>query len=141
MLPHLFMPDYDYYIWMDAVHKLLKHPKDIIENYLADDFDLGLFDHPSDRYCAYLEGQQVVNYGIDNPKYIANQLQLYTDQGLPHKYCLYEMACFVRKNNPATQKFGFMWWEQVCRFSSRDQIALPYVLWRMQEEILSLIHI
>ena len=135
MLPHLFMPDYDYYVWMDSCHKLLKHPKDIIENYLADDFDLGLFDHPSDKYCAYLEAQTVLEYGIDNPQYIADQIQFYQEEGFPRKYCLYEMACFFRKNNPVTQKFGFMWYEQVCRFSSRDQISLPYVLWRMKEEV------
>jgi len=45
------------------------------------------------------------------------------------------MSCFILRNNDVTRKMGMMWWEQICRFSSRDQISFPYILWRMRKEL------
>ena len=28
-----------------------------------------------------------------------------------------------------------MWWEQICRFSSRDQISFPFCLWKTKNKI------
>jgi len=28
-----------------------------------------------------------------------------------------------------------MWFEQICKFSSRDQISFPFVLWKMGDKL------
>ena len=30
-------------------------------------------------------------------------------------------------------KMALMWWEMICRYTSRDQISFPYVKWKMNE--------
>jgi hypothetical protein len=33
----------------------------------------------------------------------------------------------VQRNTHLTQRMGWKWWEQICMFSSRDQISFPFV--------------
>ncbi len=133
IIPSLYAPGYDYYVWMDAVHDLTVHPKDLVDDYLID-ADLSVFSHPY-RQCAYQEAKVCGNSKIDDTSYIRQQILYYQEAGFPVDYGLYEMSCFVLRNNEITRKMGMMWWEQICRFSSRDQISLPYVLWRMRKEL------
>jgi hypothetical protein len=34
-----------------------------------------------------------------------------------------------------TIDFGLAWFEQVCKFSSRDQLSFPFVLWNFEERL------
>ena len=44
---------------------------------------------------------------------------------------LFELPTFVLKNTPKIKELCLMWWEQICKYSSRDQLSLPYVLHRL----------
>ena len=133
IIPHLFAPDYDYYVWMDAIHDLTVHPKELIDDYLIDE-DMSVFSHPY-RQCAFTEAEVCATSHIEHISNIKNQLKHYSNVGFPRNYGLYEMSCFILRNNDVTRKMGMMWWEQICRFSSRDQISFPYILWRMRKEL------
>jgi len=131
--PSLFLPDYDYYIWMDACNCLSIDPKELIEGYVGES-DLGLFAHPH-RNCLYEEAQVIYQYELDLPEIVQDQMNAYKMSRFPSNYGLYELSCFIMKNNETTRKMGLMWWEQICRFSSRDQISFPFVLAQVQEEL------
>jgi hypothetical protein len=133
VLPSLFLPDYDIYVWIDSGHLIIKDPHAICKEHLRDN-DIAVFDHP-DRNCGYEEAQVVADMGIEDPEIISRQLQHFQSTGFPQNMGLYEMSCFIRRNNEATNRLGLMWWEIICRFSSRDQTTFPYVVWRMGEEI------
>ena len=45
----------------------------------------------------------------------------------PKNNGLYELPVRVQRNTKLTQQMGWMWWEQICMFSSRDQISFPFV--------------
>jgi len=45
----------------------------------------------------------------------------------PKNNGLYELPVRIQKNNGRTQQLALMWWEQICMFSSRDQISFPFV--------------
>jgi hypothetical protein len=49
----------------------------------------------------------------------------------PKNNGLYELPCSIRKNTEIINKMNLMWWEIICRYSSRDQISLPYVLHKL----------
>jgi hypothetical protein len=132
ILSSILFPEYEYIIWCDGNHLLKKDPRDIYREFM--DFDLLLFKHP-DRNCLYDEASVVVEWGLDDPINVDNQVSYYRNLGMPEKFGLFEVPSFIRKNSPLINKFDLMWWEQLCKFASRDQISLPFVLWELNSEI------
>ena len=118
-------------------------PNRIQKEYLRDN-DIAVFDHPY-RNCAYDEGYVCITQsgvGIDHPDLVASQMKFYETIGFPRNFGLYEMSCYMIRNNDVTKKMGLIWLEQVIKFSSRDQVSFPHVLWRLKDEInISIIHI
>ena len=125
MCPHLFLPGYDYYIWLDSTHVLESDPDELIENYLKGS-DIAVFKHP-ERDCVYEEGELVKKIKFDYPNLIEDQLDFYREIEYPEHNGLYELPVRIQRNNGRTQQLGLMWWEQICMFSSRDQISFPFV--------------
>jgi hypothetical protein len=132
VLSFLFFPNYEYIIWMDG-NKLLKvNPDNIIEKY--GDFDLALFKHPH-RNCLYQEIDKIKQIGYDTIENLDNQKKYYKSKEMPENYGLNEMTCFIKKNTISVRKLELMWWEQICKFSSRDQCSFNYCLWEIQKTI------
>lgn len=45
---------------------------------------------------------------------------------------LAEASVIVREHTPLTNMFMCLWFNEVVRFTSRDQLSFPYVLWRLK---------
>jgi len=45
---------------------------------------------------------------------------------------LSEASVIVREHTPLTNLFMCLWFNEVVRFTSRDQLSFPYVLWRLK---------
>ena len=133
ILSTIMFPEYDYIIWEDGNHQLKKDPKEIYQEY-GDDFDILLFKHP-DRKCTYEEMNAVAYWGLDERDNVQAQLNHYMSAGMPKDWGLFEMSTFIVKNTPVVSSFQLMWYEQITKFSSRDQISLPYVLWKLRNKI------
>ena len=114
ILPHLFLPDYDYWIWIDPTHEPIMDPIKICAD--MGDKDIGLFTHPH-RDCAFEEANEVSRLGYDNPGWIQRQLDYYSGCGFPKNYGLYELPAFVRKNTSNVQELNLKWWELTCRYT------------------------
>ena len=125
ILPFVFLPNYDYYFWVDSTHMLEANPFEVIEEYLSNS-DIAVFKH-SERNCVYSEGKLVMDIKFDHPNLVEDQLAFYKDMCYPKNNGLYELPARVQRNTELTQKMGWMWWEQICMFSSRDQISFPFV--------------
>lgn len=125
ILPFAFLPDYDYYFWIDSTHLLETNPFNLIEKYLPDT-DVAVFKHPQ-RDCVYLEGKHVNQVNFDHSNLVNDQLDFYRDMNYPENNGLYELPVRIQRNTELTRKMGWMWWEQICMFSSRDQISFPFV--------------
>ena len=125
VLPFAFLPDYDYYFWIDSTHTLQANPQEVISKYLTNS-DIAVFKHPQ-RNCIYIEGEFVKQIKFDHPNLLEDQLEFYKDMCYPKNNGLYELPVRVQRNTKLTQQMGWMWWEQICMFSSRDQISFPFV--------------
>ena len=64
---------------------------------------------------------------FDHSNLVDDQLDFYRDMDYPKNNGLYELPARVQRNTELTQRMGWMWWEQICMFSSRDQISFPFV--------------
>ncbi|MEK6829635.1 MAG: glycosyltransferase domain-containing protein [Nanoarchaeota archaeon] len=129
IMPHLFLPEYDVYIWTDPTHELIKNPHDVCDEYLKE-HDIALFYHTT-RKCAYKEAAEIIKLNYDHIDLVENQVKYYSDSGFPERHGLFELPVSIRKNCESINAMNLRWWEQICKFSSRDQISLPFVLWSM----------
>ena len=68
---------------------------------------------------------------MESPINIKNQIEFYERCQYPHNNGLYECPVIIRKNNIKTQTLGLRWWETICKYSSRDQLSMPFVLWSL----------
>jgi hypothetical protein len=129
ILPNLYSSEYDYYFWVDATHDVVANPFDICKEYLSDN-DIALFKHTT-RNCTYDEAIEVKRLQLDDSNLIDFQLAFYKRGGMPSGYGLFELPVMVRKNTQRILDLNLKWWEQICKFSSRDQLSFMYCLWKL----------
>lgn len=130
ILSHKFLPEYQYSVWVDA--SILIKAKDITQ--LIDDFlyecDIAVHKH-SFRNCVYDEMLECVYRKKDSPRDMLRQVSQYYNDGYPENNGLVETGVLFRHQAvPVVQKINEDWWEQVEKFSKRDQLSFDYVMWR-----------
>lgn len=128
IMPELFIPGYDYYFWADATHDVVENPQIIIDTHLKDNC-FAVFRHTA-RNCAYAEANEILNLNYDHGNNVIAQMKEYKRENFPLDFGLFELPVSVRRNCFETTTFNLMWWEQICKFSSRDQISFPFCLWK-----------
>ncbi|GAG80919.1 unnamed protein product, partial [marine sediment metagenome] len=124
--------DYDYTLWIDGSLEVRAPIGELIDKYM-DKADMALFKHRV-RNCVYEEhfaSFKNKRHGTGEPSIVReSQSETYKAEGLPAKAGLYECTFILRKNNAKVRKFNSEWWEEVCIYSSSDQIPFMYVLWK-----------
>lgn len=125
IIPFVFLPDYDYFFWIDSNHVLNQNPHELLDTYLKD-ADVAVFKHAK-RKCVYIEGKAIKTGQYDYDHLVDDQLAFYKKMRYPENNGLYALSAWFQRNCETTQKMGWAWWEQICRFSSRDQLSFPFV--------------
>lgn len=128
ILPELYFPDYEWIIWIDSTHEVIESPEKIIDEYMTGG-DIGVFIHNT-RNCVYDESRVVIDWGKNIPDEVNKQVEFYRECNYPQNNGLFELSVIIRRNKKNIRKLNLMWWEQICKFSSRDQISFPFVLWK-----------
>lgn len=128
IMPELFVPGYDFYFWADATHDVVVNPQDIADQYLKDS-SIAVFKHKH-RNCGYQEAAEIIRLEYDHLNNVTNQIKEYQKLNFPFEFGLFELPVIVRRNCFETTTFNLMWWEQICKFSSRDQISFPFCVWK-----------
>ena len=128
VMPELFVPGYDFYFWADATHDVVENPQLIVDKYLTDS-SIAIFRH-RERCCAYEEANEIIKLNYDHLNNVTNQIKEYQKMDFPFEYGLFELPVIIRKNCFETTTLNLMWWEQICKYSSRDQISFPFCLWK-----------
>ena len=68
---------------------------------------------------------------VDLPELINPQLDFYRKNNYPENNGLYELPVLIRKKSERNNLINLRWWEQICKWSSRDQISFPVVMWSL----------
>lgn len=128
VLPQLLLPGYDFYIWIDGNYRLKMDPRTICAQLLKDPLtDMAVFRHRR-RGCVYREAREVLYFQLDHAHRVRQQMAEYRRSGLPRNDGLFELGAFVMRRSTASLCLSLAWWEQICRYSSRDQLSFPYAL-------------
>ena len=62
---------------------------------------------------------------------MVEQVNNYRDNGFPPHFGLYENSILIRDNRDAESlRLMELWWDEYCKYPTRDQLSLPYVIWK-----------
>ncbi|KAH7524040.1 hypothetical protein FEM48_Zijuj06G0076100 [Ziziphus jujuba var. spinosa] len=138
MLAHRLFPYAKYSIWVDSKSQFRRDPLGVLEALLwRSNSVLAISEHGA-RSSVYDEAKAVVKKNKAKPEEVEVQLAQYRHDGLPEdkrfngKKALAEASVIVREHTPLTNMFMCLWFNEVVRFTSRDQLSFPYVLWRLK---------
>lgn len=133
---HLAVPDCDASVWIDGTQliKVNNLREDLVEPYFQTKENLKVkpiatFKHP-ERTCVYQEGAACRKLGKDNAAVIRRQLQAYRSDNYPPYNGMVETACVVRSNSLAVMEFNEFWWDEIAKYSRRDQLSFNYTGWK-----------
>lgn len=138
LLPHLYFKEYDVSLWIDGNIELTGQPVlPIVEEYLKD-VNFALLTHPTNCLnlgfnVAFLSKEAQIC--IDQKKFgwekIAPQVERYKKEGCPDTLEVPACCILLRRHNaPDVVEFDKLWWEEIQKESTRDQISFPYLAWK-----------
>ncbi|KAL7263729.1 hypothetical protein ACSBR1_001809 [Camellia fascicularis] len=138
MLGHRLFPRARYSIWVDSKSQFQRDPLGVLEAFLwRTNSSLAISEHGA-RSSVYDEAKAVVKKNKATPEKVEVQLTHYRQDGFPEdkrfngKKALAEASVIVREHTPLTNLLMCLWFNEVVRFTSRDQLSFPYVLWRLR---------
>ena len=126
--PHKVFKDYKYSIYIDGNIKVCSDLTEHINRIST--YGISFFKH-SKRSCAYTEAdtcEQLRKESSDRLHELTNYLE---KERFPHNYGLIECNFIVRDHSSKIcSEIMEDWWEMFNRFAKRDQLSLPYVLYK-----------
>ena len=136
ILPHRFLSDYEYSIWIDGNISLTgAHLIRLFKEFIKSEKVLGISKHPfrnsvKEEIAACLEAHKDTPEKIQGWKRVLDESTFTDDQGL------FEMNVILRRHNdPICVKIMEDWWEIIRHYSKRDQLSFTYALWKNTKKI------
>lgn len=124
---HLVFPDYDRSIYFDG-NITIKKDMDVFFDRLTD-LKIGVIGE-NGLDSLYKEGVRLMTQNRENADIIFKQVEHYWKNGMPEEFGSWFCSILLREhNNLKCKEIMEKWWEELCRWSRRDQISFPYVLW------------
>ena len=149
VLPHRYLKDYLYSIWVDGNMLVQGDVNDIIKTNLSNS-NVAFFSHAKNvldsRGCAYEEAQYILDIGQQNyqrnpsrgllawkdtPETIVAQMNKYSVSGFPKDHELITGMVIARKHNEVDSiRVMEDWWTEIKYHSKRDQLSFNYCAWK-----------
>ncbi len=130
MHPSVVAKDYDFAIYIDGNIQVMSNVRNII-NAVSPTTGLAIHRHPS-RNCIYDEYKACKILKKGNLDKLKKQIEDYKCTGFPSKFGLLECTIIVSDlHNDKSSDLLDKWWNEFKNSSSmRDQISLPYIIWK-----------
>jgi len=134
LLPHRFLQDYDFSLYLDANMALKAPPTKLCQR--ADWPDFANTRHPW-RRCVYAELEAIEQRGKADAAHVEAQIERYRKAGMPEWNGMWENGVLMRRHmDPDVIALDEVWWEEYLRSETgRDQPALAFTLWRLKRTI------
>lgn len=139
ILAHTILDEYQYSVFVDGNYLIKKDLSPLVEDVFSN-APMGIFDHNqcSDaRNCVYEEHQAIVRLHSlrmkfkDDPTDMQRQMDAYRGEGYPKQNGLIFSAALIRQHHhPDVIKTMEIWYEQILKYSKRDQLSFNYAAWK-----------
>ncbi|KAH6759413.1 transmembrane protein [Perilla frutescens var. frutescens] len=141
-LPHRLFPSARYSIWLDSKLRLQLDPLLILEYFLwRKGHEYAISNH-YDRHCLWEEVAQNKKLNKYNHSVIDEQFAFYQEDGMrrfnasdPTKLLpsnVPEGSFIVRAHTPMSNLFSCLWFNEVDRFTPRDQLSFAYTYHKLR---------
>lgn len=132
---HLCLEDYEYSVYIDAnIDVLNKEFFDEIRKQIDVSSAFSIMKHP-ERDCIYDEIEVCIELKKDDPVVMKSQGNTFMKEEYPKHNGLYASSILFRKQGDKdVLRIMEDWWSWVRDRSRRDQLSLPYVLWKHNYE-------
>lgn len=131
MLGHRILPGYEASIYVDGNIRLLGQLQHLISDFQKTGAALGAFPHPTRKDIAGEAEACVASGKVDDAARLRLELECYLADGFTDKQGLIEATVLLKNHShPALDAAMELWWALFERYESRDQISLPYVIWK-----------
>lgn len=128
--PHRFLDRYESSLYVDNTVRINVAP-DRIWSYSTDETPFVMYKHPF-WDCPYKETDAVIAAGYADRNLLTKQIRTYASEGLPRNAGLYHGGIILRKHHEERVKVvGDKWFQEIQRYTYRDQAALSYLVWKM----------
>ncbi|XP_038983189.1 uncharacterized protein LOC103720215 [Phoenix dactylifera] len=141
-LSHRLFQSARYSIWIDSKMRLQADPLLILEYFLWRKGSEYAISSHYDRHCVWEEVLQNKRLNKYNHSAIDEQFQFYQSDGLikfnesdpsvPLPSYVPEGSFIVRAHTPMSNLFSCLWFNEVSRFTSRDQLSFAYTFLKLR---------
>ncbi|KAK9713750.1 hypothetical protein RND81_06G049200 [Saponaria officinalis] len=144
LLSHRLFPSARYSIWLDSKLRLQQDPLLLLENFLwRKGYEYAISNH-YDRHCVWKEVERNKKLNKFNHTMIDQQFQFYQADGLkrfnasdPNKLLpsnVPEGSLIIRAHTPMSNLFSCLWFNEVDRFTPRDQLSFAYTYQKLTKK-------
>lgn len=123
VLQHTQLLKYDVTVYIDANFNFRRPLNQLLRYYKG-----GLMIGEHYRNCVYDEAVAIKEQNKADHKLIDNHIQKYKDRGFNKGLGMWSAGLLVRDNT--TRELCELWWEEMQGNSHRDQMALPYAVFK-----------
>ena len=132
-IPDEIFYNYEYSVYVDCKRESLIDFEWLL-SFMESQSDFVTRQHKT-RDCVYDEGKVCIEKRIDDKATILKQLDFYRNEDYPVHNGLHYSFILLRRHTKRMKEFSRLWWEQLEKYSFRDQISLPYVAWKHNMKI------
>ena len=130
VMPHLYLPDYNYSIWIDGSFQIIDDFPKIAERVLVKD-NLAAFVHPEKRSSVFDEAKECMRLCKGCADQIQPQVDRYKAEGFNRAAGIPACGILIRNHMaPEVIRAMELWWEEIQNGSERDQISFDYACWK-----------
>jgi hypothetical protein len=128
-LPHIYLPEYEYNIWLDADFQVTS------ESLLESLNCIGPTGIAMWRHTHRDDIGAERDASMWQPKYLGTQIPQqvahYASEGFPEHFGLWCTGVIARKtSNPEVRRLMELWLSENHRWTYQDQISFPYAVWK-----------
>ncbi|RAP47569.1 MAG: hypothetical protein BZ135_02025 [Methanosphaera sp. rholeuAM6] len=129
ILPHKYLKDYDYSLWIDANFDIIGDVEEYIAKH-SKNHKLLAMKHDL-RDDIYDEAEACKKLEKDDQEIINKQIDRYKEDNYPQHNGLVASGILFRKHNDHKIKLIMNdWYSEVYNYSKRDQLSFNYVCWK-----------
>ena len=128
LLPYQYLKGYDYTVYVDGNIRINTRIRPVIGK--MNGKMIGVHFH-HERDCAYDEAKAVRLLNKADKRSLRKQIKDYKEQKFPRHYGLYANGVLIcNLNSQETIVLLREWWKSYYKYKTRDQICLPYAVWK-----------
>lgn len=121
LLPHVYLPDYQFSFWIDASFQIKCNINDFWNKHFKSPLTAPA--HPL-RNDVYAEIRNCIVHKRGDEAELTAQRDAYKKRGVKEFACnIITSGVLMRENNELCRAFCDRWWNELSRHSTRDQVA------------------